>query len=150
MKTLLPAPSDRTRQWHLIDAEGQVLGRLATRIATLLRGKHQAVFTPHLDVGDGVVVINAAKIRVTGRKAQRKMIYRHSGYPGGLRADRLGDLLQARPERVIADAVRGMLPKTPLGERMIRRLRVYPGVEHRHEAQIRHRKPRFEVRSGGR
>jgi len=146
MKTLLPSNYERTRQWHVMDADGQVLGRLATRIATLLRGKHKAVFTPHLDAGDGVIVINAAKIRVTGRKAEREMVYRHSGYPGGLRADRLGDLLRSKPERVIMDAVRGMLPKTPLGDRMIRRLRIYPGPEHKHEAQIRRGAPRVEVR----
>jgi large subunit ribosomal protein L13 len=137
---------ERTRQWHVVDADGQVLGRLATRIATLLRGKHKAVFTPHLDAGDGVVVINAAKIRLTGRKAEREMVYRHSGYPGGLRADRLGDLLRAKPERVIMDAVRGMLPKTPLGDRMIRRLRIYRESEHRHEAQTRRGTPRVEVK----
>ncbi|HEY6102340.1 MAG TPA: 50S ribosomal protein L13 [bacterium] len=146
MKTLLPVNYERTRQWHVVDADGQVLGRLATRIATLLRGKHKAVFTPHLDAGDGVVVINAAKIRVTGRKAEREMVYRHSGYPGGLRADRLGDLLRGKPEKVIMDAVRGMLPKTSLGDRMIRRLRIYREHEHKHEAQTRRGAPRVEVR----
>lgn len=146
MKTLLPTNYETSRQWHVLDADGQVLGRLATRIATLLRGKHKAVFTPHLDTGDGVIVINAAKVRVTGRKAQLEMVYRHSGYPGGLRADRLGDLLRTKPERVIADAVRGMLPKTPLGDRMIRRLRVYRGIEHKHAAQTRRGTPRVEVR----
>ena len=149
MKTFLPTNYERSRQWHVLDADGQVLGRLATRIATLLRGKHKAVFTPHLDAGDGVIVINAAKIRVTGRKAQLEMVYRHSGYPGGLRADRLGDLLRTKPERVITDAVRGMLPKTSLGDRMIRRLRVYRGIEHKHEAQTRRGAPRVEVRQGG-
>ena len=147
MKTLLPTNYERSRQWHVLDADGQVLGRLATRIATLLRGKHRAIFTPHLDTGDGVIIINAAKIRVTGRKAEREMVYRHSGYPGGLRADRLGDLLRTKPERVITDAVRGMLPKTPLGDRMIRRLRVYQGPEHKHAAQTQRRAPRVEVRS---
>ena len=146
MKTLLPVNYERTRQWHVMDADGQVLGRFATRIATLLRGKHRAVFTPHLDAGDGVVVINAAKIRVTGRKAEREIVYRHSGYPGGLRADRLGDLLREKPEKVIMDAVRGMLPKTPLGDRMIRRLRVYREDTHKHEAQTRRRTGATEVR----
>jgi large subunit ribosomal protein L13 len=146
MKTVLPVNYEKSRQWHVLDADGQVLGRLATRVATLLRGKHKAVFTPHLDAGDGVIVINAAKIRVTGRKAERETVYRHSGYPGGLRADRLGDLLRSKPERVIMDAVRGMLPKTPLGDRMIRHLRIYPGPEHRHEAQTRRGTPRAEVR----
>lgn len=135
MKTLLPNVSDRKLQWHVVDADGQVLGRLATRVATLLRGKHKPLFTTHLDVGDGVIVINAEKIRVTGRKAQREMVYRHSGYPGGLKAESLGTLLKTKPERVIADAVRGMLPQSPIGERMIRRLRVYRGPEHRHMAQ---------------
>ena len=146
MKTLLPTNYQESRQWHVLDADGQVLGRLATRVASLLRGKHKAVFTPHLDAGDGVIVVNAAKIRVTGRKAEREMVYRHSGYPGGLRADRLGDLLRTKPERVITDAVRGMLPKTPLGDRMIRRLRVYQGPEHKHAAQTRRRTPRVEVK----
>jgi large subunit ribosomal protein L13 len=149
MKTFLPTNYERTRQWHVMDANGQVLGRLATRVATLLRGKHKAVFTPHLDTGDGVIVVNAAKVRVTGRKAERETVYRHSGYPGGLRADRLGDLLRTKPERVITAAVRGMLPKTPLGDRMIRRLRVYAGPEHPHEAQTRRGTPRAEVTSRG-
>ena len=146
MKTMLPVVNGNSRPWHVVDADGQVLGRLATRVATLLRGKHKAVFTPHLDAGDGVIVINAAKIRVTGRKAEREIVYRHSGYPGGLRADRLGDLLRTKPERVIMNAVRGMLPKTPLGDRMIRRLRVYQGPEHKHAAQTQRGAPRVEVR----
>lgn len=135
MKTLLPTAYRTTRQWHVVDAEGQVLGRLATRVATVLRGKHKPTFSTHLDAGDGVIVINAEKIRLTGRKAQREIVYRHTGYPGGLRAVQLGTLLRARPEQVITDAVRGMLPQTRLGERMIRRLRVYRGTEHRHMAQ---------------
>jgi|SRR3990170_3867339 len=135
MKTLLPLDFQKTRQWHVMDADGQVLGRMATRIATLLRGKHKPVFTTHLDTGDGVIVINAEKIRVTGRKAQNKMVYRHSGYPGGLKTESLGSLLKTKPERVISDAVRGMLPHTRLGERMIRRLKVYRGAEHKHAAQ---------------
>ena len=135
MKTFLPLDFQKTRQWHVVDADGQVLGRLATRVATLLRGKHKPVFTTHLDTGDGVIVINAEKIRVTGRKAERKTVYRHSGFPGGLKAESLGSLLATKPERVITDAVRGMLPQTPIGERMIRRLKVYRGAEHKHEAQ---------------
>ena len=135
MKTLLPLDFQKTRQWHVVDADGQVLGRMATRIATLLRGKHKPVFTTHLDTGDGVIVINAEKVRVTGRKAQNKMVYRHSGYPGGLKTESLGSLLRTKPERVISDAVRGMLPHTRLGERMIRRLKVYRGAEHKHAAQ---------------
>ncbi|HXF83469.1 MAG TPA: 50S ribosomal protein L13 [bacterium] len=135
MKTVLPLDYRKTRRWHVVDADGQVLGRLATRVAGLLRGKHKPTFTPHLDAGDGVIVINAEKVRVTGRKAERKTVYRHSGYPGGLKAERLGTLLRTTPERVITDAVRGMLPKTALAERMIRRLNVYRGPEHRHAAQ---------------
>jgi len=135
MKTVLPLDYQKTRQWHLVDADGQILGRLATRIATLLRGKHKPLFTTHLDAGDGVIVVNAGKIRLTGRKADRKMVYRHSGYPGGLKAEALGSLVKTKPERVITDAVRGMLPQTPLGDRMIRRLKVYRGAEHPHAAQ---------------
>jgi len=135
MKTVLPREYRTTRQWYVVDADGQVLGRLATRVATLLRGKHKPLFTPHLDAGDGVIVINAEKIRLTGRKAEGKTVYRHSGYPGGLKARALGSLLKTRPERVVTDAVRGMLPQTPLGDRMIRRLKVYRGAEHPHAAQ---------------
>lgn len=121
--------------WQLVDADGQVLGRLATRVATMLRGKHKPIYTPHLDLGDGVIVINAEKVRVTGRKADRETVYRHSGFPGGLKSARLGDLLRTKPEQVITDAVRGMLPKTPLGQQMIKKLRVYRGAEHPHKAQ---------------
>ncbi|MGH2348907.1 MAG: 50S ribosomal protein L13 [bacterium] len=134
MKTEM-APATEKRQWYLIDADGAVLGRLATRVASILRGKHTPAFTPHLDTGDGVVVINADKVRVTGRKAEREVVYRHSGYPGGLRSAGLGDLLRTRPERVITDAVRGMLPKNSLGRRMLKKLRVYRGAEHRQGAQ---------------
>lgn len=135
MKTMLPTDYRTTRRWHVVNADGVVLGRLATRVATLLRGKHKPDFTTHLDVGDGVIVINAEKVRLTGRKAQRKTVYRHTGYPGGLRSVQLGTLLRAKPEQVVTDAVRGMLPQTRLGERMIRRLRVYRGAEHKHMAQ---------------
>jgi large subunit ribosomal protein L13 len=130
------APVTGKRQWYLIDADGIVLGRLATRVASILRGKHTPAFTPHLDTGDGVIVINADKVRVTGRKAEREVVYRHSGYPGGLRAAGLGDLLRTRPERVITAAVRGMLPKNSLGRRMLKKLRVYRGAEHRQMAQM--------------
>lgn len=121
--------------WQLVDADGQVLGRLATHVATMLRGKHKPIYTPHLDLGDGVIVINAEKVRVTGRKADLKIVYRHSGFPGGLKSARLGDLLRTKPEQVITDAVRGMLPQTPLGRQMIKKLRVYRGTEHPHKAQ---------------
>jgi len=122
-------------EWQLVDADGQVLGRLATRVATMLRGKHKPIYTPHLDLGDGVIVINADKVRVTGRKADREFVYRHSGFPGGLKTAKLGDLLRTKPDQVITDAVRGMLPKTPLGRQMIKKLRVYRGTEHPHKAQ---------------
>lgn len=135
MKTFLPDPKERKLEWRLVDADGQVLGRLATHVATMLRGKHKPIYTPHLDLGDGVIVINAEKVRVTGRKADLKVVYRHSGFPGGLKSSRLGDLLRTKPEQVITDAVRGMLPQTPLGRQMIKKLRVYRGTEHPHKAQ---------------
>jgi len=135
MRTFLQDPKERKLEWQLVDANGQVLGRLATRVATLLRGKHKPTYTPHLDLGDGVIVINAEKVRVTGRKADRETVYRHSGFPGGLKSARLGDLLRTKPEQVITDAVRGMLPKTPLGRQIIKKLRVYRGAEHPHKAQ---------------
>jgi large subunit ribosomal protein L13 len=135
MKTFLQDPKERKLEWRLVDANGQVLGRLATHVATMLRGKHKPIYTPHLDLGDGVIVINAEKVRVTGRKADLKIVYRHSGFPGGLKSARLGDLLRTKPEQVITDAVRGMLPQTPLGRQMIKKLRVYRGTEHPHKAQ---------------
>jgi len=135
LKTFLASPKEHKLEWQLVDADGQVLGRLATRVATLLRGKHKPTYTPHLDLGDGVIVINAEKVRVTGRKADRETVYRHSGFPGGLKSARLGDLLRTKPEQVITDAVRGMLPKTPLGRQIIKKLRVYRGAEHPHKAQ---------------
>jgi large subunit ribosomal protein L13 len=135
MKTFLQDPKERKLEWRLVDANGQVLGRLATDVATMLRGKHKPIYTPHLDLGDGVIVINAEKVRVTGRKADLKIVYRHSGFPGGLKSARLGDLLRTKPEQVITDAVRGMLPQTPLGRQMIKKLRVYRGTEHPHKAQ---------------
>ena len=135
MKTFLPDKDSMKLEWRLVDADGQVLGRLATHIATMLRGKHKPIYTPHLDLGDGVIVINAEKVRVTGRKADLKIVYRHSGFPGGLKSARLGDLLRTKPEQVITDAVRGMLPQTPLGRQMIKKLRVYRGTEHPHKAQ---------------
>lgn len=135
MKTFLPDKDSMKLGWQLVDADGQVLGRLATHVATMLRGKHKPIYTPHLDLGDGVIVINAEKVRVTGRKADLKIVYRHSGFPGGLKSARLGDLLRTKPEQVITDAVRGMLPQTPLGRQMIKKLRVYRGTEHPHKAQ---------------
>ena len=135
MKTFLPSAENRKRGWFVIDADGIVLGRLATRVASLLRGKHKAEFTPHIDTGDGVIVVNAAKVRLTGRKAQRDFVYRHSGYAGGFRAVSLGDMLKNKPEELVADAVQGMLPKNSLGRTLIKHLRVYRGAEHPHFAQ---------------
>jgi len=135
MKTVIPAVDGNRRPWHTIDADGLALGRLASRVASILRGKHKPTYTPHLDTGDGVIVINAEKVKLTGRKAQREFIYHHTGYPGGLRKVSKGDLLRVRPERLIAQAVQGMLPKTSLGRSMLRKLRVYRGPEHRHQAQ---------------
>ena len=123
------------REWRVVDADGATLGRLATKVATLLRGKHRATFSPHLDTGDPVIVVNAAKIRVTGKKLQAKQYVRHSGYPGGLRSETLEGLLARRPEEVIRRAVRGMLPRNRLGEQMARKLHIYAGPDHPHAAQ---------------
>src|SRR5437868_15203217 len=135
MKTYATKQSEITRSWHVVDAEGATLGPLATEIAALLRGKHKAIFSPHLDTGDPVIVVNAAKIRVTGNKLQAKLYVRHSGYPGGFRAETLEKLLARRPEEVIRRAVRGMLPQNRLGEQMIRKLHVYAAGDHPHAAQ---------------
>ncbi len=124
------------RKWFLIDAEGKTLGRLASEIAQLLRGKHKPIFTPHVDVGDHVVVINAEKIHLTGKKLVQKKYYRHSGYPGGLKVMDYQSLLNRFPERAIYKAVEGMLPKNKLGRQTIKKLRVYSGTEHPHEAQM--------------
>jgi len=123
------------RRWFVADAGDQVLGRFASRVASILRGKHKPTFTPHVDGGDFVVVVNAGQIRLTGRKLQRKEYVRHSGYPGGLRTDTAEQVLRRHPDRVVRDAVKGMLPKGPLGRRMLRKLKVYPGAEHPHAAQ---------------
>lgn len=135
MKTYVPKVEDRSEQWWVVDAEGQNLGRLSTRIASVLRGKHRADYTPHLDLGDYVVVVNADKIEVTGNRMEQKRYYRHSGYPGGLREATLQEMMQKHPERVIRLAVRGMLPRTRLGRRQIGKLKVYAGPEHPHAAQ---------------
>ncbi len=132
---------DIERRWWVVDADGATLGRLATRVASALRGKHKTAFTDHLDVGDAVVVVNAARVRVTGNKLAQKIYARHSGYPGGLRTESLGRLLERRPEEVIRRAVRGMLPRNRLGERMIQKLHVYAGPEHPHAAQRPERMP---------
>lgn len=135
MKTYATKASDIRRSWRVVDADGATLGRLATRVAVLLRGKHKATFSPHLDTGDPVIVVNAAKIRVTGKKLSDKVYARHSGYPGGFKSETLERLLQRRPEEVVRRAVRGMLPRNRLGEKMFRKLHVYAGPEHPHAAQ---------------
>jgi large subunit ribosomal protein L13 len=128
-------PAEIEREWYVVDAEGQTLGRLASRIAPILKGKHKPIYTPHLDCGDFVVVVNAEKVRVTGRKLDQKMYYRHSGYPGGLTSIALRDQLARHPERVLQAAVKGMLPKNKLGRRMMKKLKVYAGDSHPHQAQ---------------
>ena len=135
VKTHVVKPSEIDRQWYVVDAAGKNLGRLASRIATILRGKHKPNYTPHLDVGDFVIVVNAEKVAVTGRKLRRKMYYRHSLYPGGLKQVSLEQMLQKHPTRVIEHAVRGMLPKNRLGRRMIKKLKIYAGDSHPHQAQ---------------
>jgi large subunit ribosomal protein L13 len=135
VRTYSPKPGDVTRQWHVIDATDVVLGRLATQTATLLRGKHKAMFAPHLDTGDFVVIINAGKVSLSGNKREKKMAYRHSGYPGSLRATPYGELLDKHPAKAIEKAVKGMLPHNTLGRAMLRKLKVYAGPEHPHRAQ---------------
>jgi large subunit ribosomal protein L13 len=135
MKTFSAKATEVNQNWLIIDAEGQTLGRMATAIATRLRGKHKAEFTPHVDTGDYVVVVNAEKVRVTGNKAKDKMYYSHSGYPGGLKSIPFEKLIDKSPEKVIKLAVKGMLPKTPLGRSMFKKLKVYTGAKHPHEAQ---------------
>ena len=135
MKTYSAKAETVERDWFLIDADGKTLGRLASEIARRLRGKHKPVYTPHVDTGDYIVVINAEKVRVTGNKAKDKMYYRHSGYLGGLKETNFEDLIQKAPELVIETAVKGMLPKNPLGRAMFRKLKVYAGAQHRHQAQ---------------
>lgn len=136
MKTTFMAnPSNVERKWYVVDAEGKTLGRLAAEVAKVLRGKHKPTFTPHVDTGDHVIVINAAKVRMTGKKLEQKTYFRHSGYPGGTTFTKAGEMMQKRPERVVEMAVRGMLPKNKLGEQMYRKLNVYAGAEHPHQAQ---------------
>jgi len=135
VRTFSAKPHEVERSWFVVDAENQTLGRLASRIATVLRGKHKPIYTPHVDCGDYVVVINADKVHVTGRKMDQKMYYRHSGYPGGLRSVTLRRQLETFPERVLEAAVRGMLPKNRLGRQMFKKLKVYAGTNHPHQAQ---------------
>ena len=135
MRTFSPKDSDITRHWHVIDASDVVLGRLASHVAVLLRGKHKPIFAPHVDTGDFVIVVNAAKVALSGSKLEQKQAYRHSGYPGGLRAVSYSSLMASHPERAVEKAVRGMLPKNSLGRKTLRKLKVYAGPDHPHEAQ---------------
>jgi large subunit ribosomal protein L13 len=135
VRTYSPKPTDITRAWWIVDADGLVLGRLATEVASRLRGKHKPIFAPHVDVGDHVVVINADKVVLTSGKADSKLAYRHSGYPGGLTATRYSDLMIDRADQVVRDAICGMLPKSRLGRQMATKLKVYVGPDHPHAAQ---------------
>ena len=137
MKTYSTKTADIERQWHVIDASGKILGKLATEVAGLLMGKHKPMFSPNLDTGDYVVIINATKVRFTGNKAGQKLYYRHSGYPGGFKSINLDKMMQTNPTRVIEHAIKGMLPHTHLGANMIKKLRVYTGEAHPHLAQIK-------------
>ena len=135
MRTFSPKPSDIQRAWHVVDADGLVLGRMATEVARVLRGKHKPTFARHVDTGDHVVIVNAAKVVVTANKADKKVLYRHSGYPGGLKTQSFGDAFAKKPEEAVRRAVRGMLPKGPLGSQQLRKLKVYAGPQHPHAAQ---------------
>lgn len=135
MKTFSAKPETVVQDWYVVDAEGKTLGRLSTEIARRLRGKHKPEYTPHVDTGDYIVVVNAEKVRVTGNKASDKMYYRHSGYPGGIKSMSFKQLIDRAPERAIETAVKGMLPRNPLGREMYRKLKVYAGTEHPHAAQ---------------
>jgi large subunit ribosomal protein L13 len=137
MRTFVAKPKDAAeqRQWWVVDAQNQPLGRVASRVASLLRGKHKPVFTPNVDVGDFVIVVNATQIKVTGEKADKKLYYRHSGYPGGIKSRTYSELLAAKPEAPLTLAVRGMLPKSVLGRQLLKKLKVYPTAKHPHAAQ---------------
>jgi len=135
MKTFSAKPAEVKRDWYVVDAEGKTLGRLASEVARRLRGKHKPEYTPHVDTGDYIVVVNAAKVRVTGNKTQNKMYYRHTGYVGNLKSSTFAEMIDKHPERVIELAVKGMLPKNPLGRAMYRKMKVYASSEHQHEAQ---------------
>jgi large subunit ribosomal protein L13 len=135
MRTYTPSAKDITREWYVVDAEGQTLGRLATRVATVLRGKHKPIYTPHLDCGDHVIVVNADKVVVTGAKGEQKLYRSHSGYPGGLRSVPFAAMLEKQPSKAVERAIKGMLPKSKLGRAMGRKLKVYAGPDHPHAAQ---------------
>lgn len=135
MKTFMASPATIERKWYVVDAEGKTLGRLTSEIASVLRGKHKPIFTPHMDTGDYVIVVNAEKVKVTGKKLSQKIYYHHSGYVGGMKETTLKEMLAKKPERVVELAVKGMLPKGPLGRQMYKKLFVYAGPEHKHAAQ---------------
>lgn len=135
MKSFIAKPHEVERSWYVLDAEGKTLGRLASEVASILRGKRKPIFTPHVDTGDYVIIINAEKVEVTGKKRQEKIYKRHTGYPGGLREMTFEKLQARRPEEIIRHAVKGMMPKGPLGRQMYKKLKVYAGSEHKHEAQ---------------
>ena len=135
MKTFMPSTAAVERKWYVVDADGMTLGRLASEVAKVLRGKNKAIFTPHLDTGDYVIIVNAEKVKVTGKKMEQKIYYRHSDYVGGMKETTLKEMLAKHPERVLEFAVKGMLPKGPLGRQMYKKLFVYAGPEHKHAAQ---------------
>ena len=135
MNTYTPKKSEIERTWYLVDAKGLVLGRMATEIATILRGKHKSTYAPHIDTGDHVIVINAEKVVLTSGKAERKMVYRHTGFPGGIRSDIYGDLLSKKPAEIVRQSIRGMVPKNRLGRQQMSKLQVYAGPTHPHQAQ---------------
>jgi len=134
-KSFTPRAGDIERSWYVVDADGKTLGRLASQIAHVLRGKHKPTYSPHMDLGDHIVVINAEKIHVTGRKAEQKVYYRHTGYPGGLRTTTYEDMMKKHPDRILRTAIKGMMPNNVLGRQMFKKLRVYAGPEHGHAAQ---------------
>lgn len=136
MRTYSTKASDIQRQWHVVDASDKVLGRLATEVASLLEGKHKPVYAPHMDTGDFVIVVNASKVQVSGKKSKQKIYYRHSGYPGGLKSTNFAEMMKTHPTRAVEHAVRGMLPHNRLGAAMARRLKVYAGEAHPHRAQV--------------
>ena len=135
MTTYTPKASDVERSWHVVDAEGLVLGRLATEVANILRGKHKATYTPNIDMGDHVVIVNADKVVLTSGKAEKKLVHRHSGYPGGLKSETYAEKMARKPEQAVMDTIRGMIPKTRLGRAQISKLKVYAGPTHPHSAQ---------------
>jgi large subunit ribosomal protein L13 len=135
MPTYTPKKSEIQREWHVVDAEGKVLGRHCTEVARVLRGKHKPIFAPHIDTGDHVIIVNADKVVMTSNKAERERVYRHSGYPGGIKSNSYAELLEKKPQELVRRSVKGMLPKGPLGRQMITKLKVYAGPDHPHGAQ---------------